>query len=130
METINIIAVLVAALATFLIGGLWYSPVFFLKAWQADMGITEDKPGHPAKVFGLAYLFSVLGCAVLATFLPATPTLLEGAIIGFKIGAGFVFCSFGINYQFANRPMRALIIDGCYHITQFVTFGLILAAWP
>lgn len=34
-----------------------------------------------------------------------------------------------INYQFANRPIIAWLIDGGYHTVQFVLYGLILGAW-
>jgi Protein of unknown function (DUF1761) len=60
---VNWISVVVAALATFVIGGLWYSPVLFLKPWQRAMNVTADQPRHPVKTFGLAYVFSVLSCA-------------------------------------------------------------------
>lgn len=35
-----------------------------------------------------------------------------------------------INFQFANRPVNTLFIDGEYHPGQFVLCGLILGAWP
>ncbi len=41
----------------------------------------------------------------------------------------YVAASFGINYQFANRPLSALLIDGGYHTGQFVLYALILGAW-
>jgi len=38
---VNIWAVLLAAVSSFLLGGLWYSPMLFLKPWNAAMGRTE-----------------------------------------------------------------------------------------
>ena len=35
MEHINYLAVLAAAVSTFVIGGLWYSPVMFQRGWIA-----------------------------------------------------------------------------------------------
>jgi hypothetical protein len=35
MSDINILAVLVAAVSSFLLGGLWYSPVMFHDLWIA-----------------------------------------------------------------------------------------------
>jgi len=126
---INLWAVLAAAASSFLLGGLWYSPLLFLKPWNAAMGRTEADNGHPAKVFGLSFAFSVLSAYVFATLLGPNPVLSEAVRAGLLVGIGFVGMSFGINYQFANRPLSALLIDGGYHTGQFLLFGLILGAW-
>src|SRR5690349_21028002 len=55
--TMNHWAVLVAAVSSFVLGGLWYSPVLFGKAWNAANGGVPQS-GHPAKVFGVAFVFS------------------------------------------------------------------------
>jgi len=126
---INLWAVLAAAVSSFLLGGLWYSPLLFLKPWNAAMGRTEEDNGHPAKVFGLSFAFSFLSAYVFATLLGPNPVLSEAVRAGLLVGIGFVGMSFGINYQFANRPPSALFIDGGYHTGQFLLFGLILGAW-
>src|SRR5690242_19786285 len=41
-EGINFLAVLVAAVLSFLLGWLWYSPVLFGNAWMAEMGFTKE----------------------------------------------------------------------------------------
>src|SRR5256884_5578422 len=40
---INILAVLVAAVLTFVLGAVWYSPVLFAKQWMAAQGYTPEK---------------------------------------------------------------------------------------
>lgn len=126
---VNIWAVLAAAAASFLLGGIWYSPLLFLKRWNAAMGRTEKDNGHPAKVFGLSFIFAVIAAYVFALLLGPDPVLSESWKAGLVVGLGFVGMSFGINYQFANRPLAALLIDGGYHTGQFVLYGLILGAW-
>jgi hypothetical protein len=129
VSTINPLAVAVAALATFVVGGPWYSPKVFGERWRSAMG-GMNQPGHPAKVFGLAYVFSLVSCALLATYLGPDADALAGAKCGALIGACFVAASFGVNYLFANRSFTVLAIDGGYHIVQFTAFGLILGLWP
>jgi hypothetical protein len=129
-SNINWISVLAAALATFLIGGPWYSPALFLKPWLRAMNVTTVEHGHPLKVFGLAYMFSVLSCALLACLLGAGAGAAAGVRLGLLVGAGFVAASYGVNYQFANRGLVALCIDGGFHMVQFAAFGLVLGAWP
>jgi hypothetical protein len=125
---INFFAVAVAALATFVIGGPWYR--VFGERWNREMGGGPKTPGHPAKVFGLAYVFSLISAGLLAAYLGPDVDALAGAKVGALIGAFFVAASFGINYLFANRSFTALAIDGGYHILQFAAFGLILGLWP
>jgi len=126
---VNIWAVIAAAVSSFLLGGLWYSPVLFLKPWNEAMGRTEEDNGHPAKVFGLSFAFAVVAAYVFAVFLGPNPVLSESVKAGLLVGVAFVGMSFGINYQFANRPLSALFIDGGYHTGQFMLYGLILGAW-
>ncbi len=127
--SINFLAVLAAALSSFILGGLWYSPALFLKPWNKAMGRTDKDNGHPAKVFGLSFIFALVAAVVFALLLGPSPALSEAWKAGLLVGVGFVAMSFGINYQFANRPIIAWLIDGGYHTVQFVLYGLILGAW-
>ncbi|MGB5490680.1 MAG: DUF1761 domain-containing protein, partial [Woeseiaceae bacterium] len=104
-------------------------PVLFMKPWNEAMGRTEEDNGHPAKVFGLSFAFAVVAAYVFAAFLGPNPVLSESVKAGLLVGVAFVGMSFGINYQFATRPLSALFIDGGYHTGQFMLYGLILGAW-
>jgi hypothetical protein len=128
---INWISVAVASIATFVVGGPWYSPAVFGRRWSEAMGQTvATKRGHPAKVFGLAYVFSFIAASLLCALLPPGATLADGLRLGALVGACFVATSFGINYQFGHRPWSALFIDGGYGIVQFAVMGAVLGAWP
>jgi len=130
MVEVNIVGAAVAALATFVIGGPWYSNALFGDRWRMAMAMTDSKPGHPAKVFGLAYLFSIVAAGFLSTLIPPGTGAVAGLETGVIVGLCLVATSFGINYMFANRPSAALLIDGGYHIAQFAAFGLVLGLWP
>jgi len=127
---INILAAVVAALSSFLLGGLWYSPMLFLKPWNKAMGRDENSSqGHPARVFGLSFVFALLSALAFAHLLGPAPDLMVALHKGLIVGILFVAASFGINYQFADRPMSALFIDGGYHTGQFVLYAVILGLW-
>lgn len=128
MQGINIWAVIVAAASSFLLGGLWYGPMFG-KAWMSAAGVTEEKTGHPAKVFGGAFVFSLLAAAAFAYFLGPRPVLSSALCTGTLVGFCFVAASFAINYLFAQRSLKLWLIDGGYHTLQFVLFGLVLGLW-
>jgi len=127
---INIWAVIVAAASSFLLGGLWYSPILFLKPWNKAMNRSDDdQQAHPARVFGLSFLFSLLAAFFFAKLIGPEPELMYAIHMGFIVGVAFVAACFGINYQFADRPFSALFIDGGYHTGQFVLFGVVLGLW-
>jgi hypothetical protein len=124
----NIWAVLVAAVSSFMLGGLWYSPLLFGRIWTAENGGAKQA-GHPAKVFGISFVFSLIAAVAFALWLGPAPPLETALRAGAIAGFGFVAASFGINYQFAQRTFTLWLIDGGYHTLQFVLFGLILGAW-
>lgn len=72
---INWLAVLAAALSAFLLGGLWYGPLF-RRAWCRETGMDQDAPpsGHPARIFGTAFAAALTAAVAFAIMLgPAPP---------------------------------------------------------
>lgn len=128
----NILAVLTAAVSSFLLGGLWYSPALFGRVWTRENGQVEGcdmQTGHPAKVFGVSFLFSLISAFAFAWWVGPAPALSTALKMGGWAGFGLVAASFGINYQFASRSFKLWAIDGGYHTMQFVIFGLVLGLW-
>ena len=121
-------AILVAAVTTFMLGGLWYSPALFGNNWNRENGGVKP-PSHPAKVFGIAFIFSLVAAYVFALFVGPNAPWQIAVHKGLLVGAGLVAASFGINYQFAQRSFKLWLIDGGYHIVQFMLFGLVLGLW-
>ncbi|OOG70394.1 DUF1761 domain-containing protein [Flavobacterium sp. A45] len=58
----NWIAVFVSALATLVVGFIWYNPKVFGTAWMKETGLTEEElaKGNMLKIFGLTYIFSLM----------------------------------------------------------------------
>lgn len=122
----NYLAIILAGISAFVLGGLWYSPVGFGKVWQRETGVSTDNI-NPVKVFGGAFVLSLIAAFVFAMFLGPDPSLQSGLGAGFAAGAGWVATSFGINYLFAQRSLTLFLIDGGYHTLQFTLYGLILS---
>jgi hypothetical protein len=131
MSGINIWAVLAAGASAFVLGGLWYSPVLFGKAWQQAAGLSDEqaKSGNPAMIFGISLLLSVIAAFVFAMFLGPQPALAFGLGAGFSAGLCWVAASFGINYLFERKPLKLFLINGGYHTLQFTLYGLMLGLW-
>lgn len=129
MEQINWLAVLVAAVSAFVLGGIWYGPLF-KHAWCREAGIDPTVTAkHPARVFGIAFVCSLIAAAVFAWLVGPQPSLSTALQTGLFAGFGLVAMSFGINYAFAQRSVRLWAIDGGYHTLQFALYGLILGLW-
>ena len=114
----------VCMIAAFAIGGLWYGPLF-LKPWLEDTGVTDEQQGHPAKVFGGAAVFTLIGALTVNLLLDRTVGLLAHTSGGLVIGLAAA-AAFGINYMFAAKPKRLLAIDGGYTVVMFGIMGLIV----
>lgn len=129
MPTLNWFAILAAAASAFLLGGLWYGPLF-KRVWCREAGVDPDKPGaHPARVFGTAFAAALLAAFAFAWYLGPRPELHVAVHAGFLIGLAYVATSFGINYAFAQRSFKLWLIDAGYHTLQFTLYGLILGLW-
>jgi len=128
MSEINLLAVLLAAVSSFLLGGLWYSPVLFGRVWNRENG-SQPQTGHPAKVFGVSFVFSLIAAFCFAYWLGGKPPLAEALQAGLLAGFGIAATSIGMNYQFSQRTFKLWLVDGGYHTVQFLLFGLVLGLW-
>jgi len=131
MPHLNWFAVLTAAVSTFLIGGLWYSPVLFGRAWMSANGFTQQNlGGNMGKIFGFAFIFALLMSANLAAFLgDAKTTAAWGATAGFLAGFGWVALGIATIALFERRSWKYIAINGGYMTVAFTLMGLILGAW-
>jgi hypothetical protein len=131
MPEVNWLAVLAAAVSAFVIGGVWYSPVLFAKAWQRGAGLSDEQlqKGNPAKIYGGSLVLSIIAAAVFAMFLGPAPEVGFATAAGFAAGLCWVAASFGINYLFERKSLSLFLINGGYHTVQFTVYGLILGLW-
>ncbi len=128
MPDVNYIAVALAALSAFLLGGLWYSPILFANRWMALTGQSEEtlKSGSMAMIFGGAFLLNLIAAYVFALFIGPHPDLKFATGAGFAAGLCWVMTSLGVNYLFERRPLGLWLINGLYFTLQFTIFGLVL----
>lgn len=131
MPEINVWAVLAAGVSSMILGGLWYSPVLFGRAWSAASGVTEtqQKSANMGKIMGTAFLLAVIGAAVFAMFLGPKPALGFATAAGLSAGLCWVAGSFGINYLFEQKSMKLFLINGGYHTLQYTLIGAVLGLW-
>ncbi|HKO61770.1 MAG TPA: DUF1761 domain-containing protein [Pyrinomonadaceae bacterium] len=131
-SNINYLAVLVAALSTFLLGGLWYSPLLFGKAWMRanNFDETDLQTFSKGRMFGWSFVFSVVMAVNLAMFLAGPGTnVMWGMTAGALAGFGWVALAIAIIGVFENRSWAYILINGGYMTVAFVVMGAIIGAW-
>ncbi len=130
LETINYWAVIVSALTAFVIGGLWYS-LLFEKSWMKENNFDEEalKKGNMGKIFGGAFIFSLIISFVLALFLGPDRNAMIGASAGFMAGLFWVAAAMGITYLFERKSLKLFLINAGYHVVTFTLMGFILGIW-
>jgi MFS family permease len=126
MHHISWIAVIASAVAAFVLGGLWYGPLFS-KPWMREMGVDRNFKQRIARpvLFGLAITLNFLAALVFGLFVGPAPSLLLSLGAGAAVGLAWVGPSMLIAYLFADRTLTLAAIDAGYAIVQFVLFGAI-----
>ena len=132
MPELNWIAVIVATLASFVLGAVWYSPLLFGKAWQREAGLSDEQlaRGNKARIFGLTLVLAFLAAWNFANFLGPRPPVVFGTLVGASAGLLWVAGSMGINYLFERKSFKLFAINGGYHTLQFAIIGLVLSLLP
>ena len=131
-STINYLAVFAAAVSTFVLGGLWYSPLLFGKAWMRANNFTDAdvQSFSKARMFGWSLVFSLIMAINLAMFLGGPDTNATwGMTAGALTGLGWVAMAIGIIGVFENKSWTYIVINGGYMTIAFTVMGLILGAW-
>ncbi len=133
--SVNILAVIVAALAYYAGGALWYSPILFGKPWMALVGLTEEKIKATQKDAWKSYVTALIGALVISYGLARIEMYLNvitfsgGLHAGFWSWLCFVVTTSATNNAFAGRRVKLLLIDSGYHLYGFLVIGVILAVW-
>jgi hypothetical protein len=136
---ISLWSVLAAAVATMVLGFLWYSPLLFARPWMVLMGYDPDDKAKLAemqkgagKMYGLSFLASLVSAGVLAKIVAITTVSspLYGMKVGFAIWLGFVTTVQLTNVLFAKQPFKLYLINTGYQLVCYLAMGAILAVWP
>lgn len=128
---VNWLSVFVAALAGFVIGGLWYGPLF-QKPWMAATGITKEKGAQASMplTFGGAYVLNFVGALGIAVLLGGQRSIALGIHTGAFAAFFFIATALGVIYLFEQRSFKHWLINAGYQIVNFAAMGAIIGVWP
>jgi hypothetical protein len=136
---VNLWSVLVAAVATMVLGFVWYSPILFARPWMLAMGYNPEdkakmeemrKSAGPA--YGISFVASLIMAFVLAKIIDiaTVDSAYYGMKIGFAVWLGFVTTVQLTAKLFGNQSTKLYLINTGYQLVCYLAMGAILAVWP
>lgn len=136
LEGINWWAVLVAAVATFFLGGLWYGALF-KEAWVRLHGYTPEKvkamqARHPPPLFFSVMLAAYLVVAAVIAVLASAAGIAswtDGLVLGLLLWLGFAAAIGLTAWVASDRPLGGYAIDWGYQLVFLPMMGAIIGAW-
>jgi hypothetical protein len=135
LPDMNSLAVLTAAVVTFGLGALWYSPAVLGKAWAAAHGYTPEQVAAMQKgagrAYGVTFLCWLVMAAAVATLAAriGVDTVQGGLKLALVCWAGFAATTGLSGHVFSNRRPGAFLIDTGYQLVSLLIMGVILALW-
>jgi hypothetical protein len=132
---INYLAVVVATVAAFALGGIWYSPLLFAKMWVSAHGFSEQQVKAMQKSAGKAYGVSLvcqwliaLAMAVFVGYLHLDH-LSQGLKLGLLAWGGFALPLGLMANMFSDKRIMVLFIDTGYQLVYLLIMGAIITSW-
>jgi hypothetical protein len=127
---LNWLAILVATVASFVLGGFWYGRLFG-KAWLAAISKTEEDLKPIPAPFIISFFTALITAIVLAMFIQALDiaSLSAGIKVGLLIGIGFIATAMASDSAFCGWGLKLWSIQAGYRVVYSVIMGMILAGW-
>lgn len=131
MIDVNLLAVLIAAVAAMAIGFVWYSPKLgFGKMWMALNGMSPDTPAPEgqSKLMVAGLLAQVVMAYVLAHFIALTGAtdLGNATELAFWVWLGFVATIQLGSVLWDQKPVKLWILNSAYWLVTLVVMAGIL----
>lgn len=133
LHHINWLAVLVAGLAYFFLGALWYS-VLFGKKWRSYNSPLMKDPNAKMGSGGIMFIsFILMLVCSFGLSLIVTRLGLVGWRVGLKLGiltgVFFAATAIHISYVYEKRPLGLHLINGLYNVAGNIIAAIIVACW-
>ena len=132
---VNYLAVLAAAIASMIVGFIWYGPLFG-KMWMQSMKMDnkkmqEAKKKGMGKTYILAFLTTLIMSYVLAHFVDyvEAKTVMDGVILGFWLWIGFLATTQIGSVLWEGKPVKLYLINTLHYLVALAVMAAILAVW-
>lgn len=127
----EILSVIVAAIASYAAGAVWYMSL--AKPWMAASGVAVGEDGQPEnrsdpKPYIVSFVCSIIVAGMMRHVfaLAGIDELAKGLTAGLGIGLFMAAPWIATNYTFAGRPRSLILIDGGYATIGCTVMGAVL----
>lgn len=126
MENTNWIAVIVATIVAFVIGGAYYGAL--AKPWMRAARIDPSKPMKmtPAMIatsLGMEFIMALMTSGVLFHIYAGAATLRQGLIAGVLLWLGFIVPTLSINQRYEGYGWDLTLIDAGHWLLVMLAIG-------
>lgn len=128
------IAILLSAVAAFVIGWLWYSPYLFGDIWSKELGLSPEKmkdqemPINALIVSFLTYLVTAYVMTILFKYLPVIDVS-SALYWGFILWLGFPAAIGLMHSMFSSKSFAAIAISAAYELVYIEVAAVIITLW-
>lgn len=133
LADVNWLAVLLATLAWFVLGALWYIPPVMGARWQKAGGIATPESGPNPMIFVLTLVAYFVAATVTAMLAVATgsDSAGQGALLGFVVGIGYALTAAGVTALYDKKPdpFGWFWINGLLNLVGLTVVGLVIGAF-
>jgi hypothetical protein len=125
--------IIVAGVAYFALGAIWYSFIF-KNAWIKASGVNVNDPNMKkgmVQTMLASLVLMIVASLGIALFLSKTGVYswMSGAKVGLVAGVCFSATSVCISYLYEKRPWMLHFINAGYNVAGCVLAGIVLAIW-
>src|SRR5262245_21153617 len=135
LSHVNWLALLVATLAYFILGAIWYSKAMFGAKWaqlvMLDVNNPDLRKGMAVMMISTFVLILVVcfSLEILIIKFNFEKEVLYGIKLGLLTGLGFATAAVSINYVYENKPANLYLINNGYHVLGHIIAASILVIW-
>lgn len=131
MSLLDLIAVIVVTVLNNVLGMTWYSKSLFgtewAKAHKFDLGTLKATPMHFIAAIGVSFLTALVFSLLVNWF--GINSAWQGMVLGFMIWLGFIATTHFSGVIWAQKPLKAYVIDTGFQLVSMLMMGAILGYW-
>lgn len=124
----NWLAIVLGTVAFFAVGALWYTALFG-KAWQREVGLSEEQLKSGANmplIFGLCFLLELVVVTMLAhLFAHLAPSDRVKMMMATGFGLTIMAPAIGITYLYMRKSLKLFLIDAGHFVVGMAAVGLV-----
>ena len=122
----NWLAVVVATVAFFVVGAIWYTALFG-KIWQREVGLSEEQLKGGANmplIFGTCFALEFIVCLTVGHMFDfLEPSDRAKMMIAVGLALGVMMPATGINYLYQRKTLKLFLIDAGHFVAGMAAVG-------